>query len=417
MPFRSRSAVAFGRCASRLSRLSGKGAGGMIGGRVAQKLAPDVVSDLAAGRQCVIVTGTNGKSTTTAMVQSALKNLGEVACNANGDNLTSGVITALMNAPDAPYAVLEVDEMHVAEVAKAVKPKAFILLNLSRDQLDRVGEIGVVERSLRQVIHNNPQAYVIANCDDPLIASIAWDAPKVIWVSVGAHWTQDSTSFPRGGGIVLHEENSWRVPGTQYSRPEPHWIVEGDELVDTTNNKNVCHLELHVPGQANKGNAGQAIVAAYAMGVDLTVAAQSVGTVCAVAGRYTTYTVKERSIHMLLAKNPAGWQEALSMLDKDTDNLIISVNGQVADSTDLSWLWDVAFETLVKRYNHVVACGDRGRDLAVRLDYAGINVTYCDSLEAALMHFPAHSRIEFLANYTAFRDAKIMFDKVSEGRS
>ena len=121
----------------------------MIGGEVAMRISPKFLSELAAPYSSVIVTGTNGKSTTTRMVRAALESAGPVASNINGDNMTSGVITALMQGKGATRAALEVDEMHVPAVAADVNPSVFVYLNLSRDQLDRVGEIGSVERRLR----------------------------------------------------------------------------------------------------------------------------------------------------------------------------------------------------------------------------------------------------------------------------
>ena len=139
----------------------------MIGGEVALRISPRFLAELAAPYSCVVVTGTNGKSTTTRMVRAALERGGPVASNTNGDNMTSGVITALMRGEGATRAALEVDEMHVPAVAADVHPDVFVYLNLSRDQLDRVGEIGTVERRLREGASAHPSATVVANCDDP----------------------------------------------------------------------------------------------------------------------------------------------------------------------------------------------------------------------------------------------------------
>ena len=130
-------------------------------------------------------------------------------------------------------------------------------------------------------------------------------------------------------------------------------------------------------------------------------AVAAAATVQEVAGRYSTVEVGSHSVHMLLAKNPAGWQEALSMIDPTVDGLVIAVNGQVPDGEDLSWLWDVRFEHFegVK----VVAAGERGTDLAVRLTYAGVEHTLDPNPLRAIASCPP-GRVEVLANYTAFRD-------------
>jgi UDP-N-acetylmuramyl tripeptide synthase len=160
-------------------------------------------------------------------------------------------------------------------------------------------------------------------------------------------------------------------------------------------------MTLTLPGKANRGNAAQAVAAAVALGADPVGAVAAASTVQEVAGRYSTVQVGSHSVHMLLAKNPAGWQEALSMIDPSVDGLVIAVNGQVPDGEDLSWLWDVKFEHFegVK----VVAAGERGTDLAVRLTYAGVEHTLEPDPLRAIASCPP-GRVEVLANYTAFRD-------------
>ncbi|MBD3689591.1 DUF1727 domain-containing protein [Nanchangia anserum] len=379
----------------------------MIGGTVARRIDPDVLAHLAHGRRVVLVTGTNGKSTTTAMAAAAARVGGPVATNANGDNMDAGAVSALMSRPSA-VAVLEIDEMHMGQVAAACDPEVIVLLNLSRDQLDRVGEIGTVERHLRAVVDAHPRAHIIANADDPLIASAAWDAPSVTWVSVGAPWRADSVGFPRGGGSVVWEGETWRVPSTEYARPTPDFTVTDDGLVTRGR---TLPIRLEVPGRANRGNAAQAALAAHHLGIDLADALDACASVRSVAGRYATYRVREREVHMLLAKNPAGWQEALTMIDYSTPSIVVAVNGQVADSTDLSWIWDVDFEEFCRDSagKRVVVTGERGLDLAVRLTYAECEVTFAPTVTAALAQC-APGRVELLANYTAFRDAKRLFE-------
>ena len=209
---RSRLATAAGGAARFASRALGRGSGGMIGGEVALRISPKLLEELAAPFSSVIVTGTNGKSTTTRMVRAALESAGPVASNINGDNMTSGVLTALMQGKGATRAALEVDEMHVPGVAADVNPSVFVYLNLSRDQLDRVGEIGSVERRLRDGASAHPDAVVVANCDDPLIVSAAADNPNVVWVAAGGGWGADSAAYPRGGRVVRSGEDWHLIP-------------------------------------------------------------------------------------------------------------------------------------------------------------------------------------------------------------
>lgn len=193
--------------------MTGRGAGAMIGGLVAMTLDRSVLRQLGAGRRTVIVTGTNGKSTTTRMTAAALGTLGSVATNAEGANMDAGLVAALAADRDAGLAALEVDEMHVPHVSDAVEPSVIVLLNLSRDQLDRVGEINVIERTLRAGLARHPNAVVVANCDDVLMTSAAYDSPNVVWVAAGGAWANDSVSCPRSGEVIVRDPLVERATG------------------------------------------------------------------------------------------------------------------------------------------------------------------------------------------------------------
>jgi len=400
LPLRARAALLAARSAAWASQRAGRGKGSMIGGLVALKIEPNLMSRLAAGKRTVVVTGTNGKSTTTRMTAAALGTLGrEVATRADGANMDAGIVAALTAHQGAPLAALEVDELHVPHVLDATGAEALVLLNLSRDQLDRVGEINAIERRLRAGVDAHPELTVIANCDDVLVTSVAYDAKKVVWVAAGAGWTSDSTSCPRSGEPIVRDGDHWYSTGTDFSRPTPDWWVD-DENIHGPDGF-VAPLALKLPGRANRGNAAQAVAAAVAMGADPRAAVEAVGTVGEVAGRYSTVTVGEHTVRMLLAKNPAGWQEAMSMIDGTAEGLVIAVNGQVPDGEDLSWLWDVQFERFEN--GKVVASGERGADLAVRLTYAGAEHSLVADPVAAIASCPP-GRVEVLANYTAFRD-------------
>ncbi len=408
---RGQLATSAARLATWASRKSGRGAGGMIGGLVAQKIDPHILAMLGKGRPAAIVTGTNGKSTTTRMLAAAVREgvPATVATNDGGDNMDAGVISALLANPDADALVLEVDELHVAHIAEDLKPEVLVLLNLSRDQLDRVGEINKIERALRRAVDSNPQATIVANCDDPLITSAAWDAKKVIWVSAGAGWTNDATSCPRTGGPIISSDGDWfavkQLPdGAEFRRPKPDWIITDEGvLVGDAASTTPIELNLTLPGAANRGNATMAAAAATVLGAGVPEALHATEGVDNVAGRYSTVPVDDKQVRMLLAKNPAGWQEALSMIDRDADSVVIAVNGHVADGEDLSWLWDVRFEDFDGLT--VFAAGERGTDLSVRLLYANIQHELVHDPLTAIKQAPS-TRIEVLANYTAFRDLK-----------
>lgn len=419
---RSSVAIAAADAATWASRKAGRGAGGMIGGLVAGAIDPNLMANLGPGtngahRPTAIVTGTNGKSTTTRMLAKAAQTTRTVATNEGGDNMDAGVISALLAGRKAETVVLEVDELHVPAIAEKMDADVLVLLNLSRDQLDRVGEINKIERTLRACVEARPDMTVIANCDDVSVTSVAWDSPNVVWVSAGFGWAGDSTSCPRTGGAIIHETREdgivdWyavkKLPdGREFRRPVPTWRITDEGVVAE---ESTYPLNLKLPGHANRGNATQAIAAALALGIGVTIddAIAAAEQVDNVAGRYSTVHFDGRDVRLMLAKNPAGWQEALSMVDRTADSLVISVNGQVADGQDLSWLWDVRFENFESV--HVIAAGERGTDLAVRLGYAGVEHELIKDTVEAIRQCPP-GRVEVLANYTAFRDLKRVLDR------
>lgn len=387
----------------------------MIGGLVAQAVDPGIMATLARERPSVLVTGTNGKSTTTRMLAAAVRTQHTVATNQGGDNMDAGIISALLASPDASHMVLEVDELHVPSVADRLHPTALVLLNLTRDQLDRVGEINTIERRLRDAVAKHPDMIVVANCDDVLVTSVAYDAPNVVWVAAGGAWTGEATSCPRTGGHIIHEGTHWRAAkplpdGREFCRPTPHWFITDDGLTGPDGTRHEVRLRL--PGRANRGNAAQAVATAVtAFSVPLEQAIAAAESVDSVAGRYSTVNLEDHEVHLLLAKNPAGWQEALAMVNREAEGLVIAVNGQVADGEDLSWLWDVRFEDFESL--SVKASGERGTDLAVRLVYADIDHELVPDPVAAIRACPPGS-VEVLANYTAFRDLKRDLERATD---
>ena len=369
----------------------------MIGGLVAMTLDRSILRQLGAGRRTVVVTGTNGKSTTTRMTTAALGTLGPVATNAEGANMDAGLVAALAADRAAGLAALAVDELHVPHVSDAVDPSVIVLLNLSRDQLDRVGEINVIERTLRSGLARHPKAVVVANCDDVLMTSAAYDSPNVVWVAAGGTWSNDSVSCPRSGEVIVRDAGHWYSTGADFKRPSPHWWFDDDTLYGPDGL--ALPMQLALPGAVNRGNAAQAVAAAVALGADPAKAVAAVSAVDEVAGRYRTVRIGQHDARILLAKNPAGWQEALSMVNKHAAGVVISVNGQVPDGEDLSWLWDVRFEHF--EVTAVGAAGERGTDLAVRLGYAGVEHTLVHDTLAAIASCPP-GPVEVVANYTAF---------------
>jgi UDP-N-acetylmuramyl tripeptide synthase len=394
-------ARAAGAATAGLSRLTGRGSGTTIGGRVTLLLDPDALTHAAAGREFALVSGTNGKTTTRTLLVAALGTAGPVVSNSGGANLPPGLTAALAADPASPRGVLEVDEPFLPVVARAVHPRVVVLLNLSRDQLDRYAEVRRLAGIWRDVVSGADAPVVVANADDPLVAWAASAAPRTVWVAAGQRWTFDSTSCPSCGGVLERARDGgagWRCPDCGLTRPQPAWTVAGRTV--TAPEGTAYDVELAIPGDVNVGNAALAAAAAQEWGVPAAAAFGAMAAIPSVEGRYLETTFGGRPLRLLLAKNPAGWVEALGMARPDAPT-VVSVNARAADGRDPSWLWDVPFELL--RGRHTIATGERSRDVAVRLRYAGVDHVRIDDPGEALRAARGDGPVEVLANYTAFQ--------------
>src|SRR5205814_9318351 len=200
-PFRARLATSVSRGAAALSRATGRGDGSVIGGRLGLIIDPDLLAHLAAGRQIALVSGTNGKTTTTRLTTAAVGVRGPVATNSYGANMPTGHTSALAKAGDTPYAVLEVDEHYLAQVMAATRPKVVARLNLSRDQLDRAKEVAMMAQLWRDALREQP-VRLVANADDPMVVWAASVGTEVTWVAAGQRWHDDSWVCPECGGAI-----------------------------------------------------------------------------------------------------------------------------------------------------------------------------------------------------------------------
>ncbi len=392
---RSRTAVRSGALTASLSRRLGRGEGTIIGGRVTLAIDPNALRRLAAGRRVALVSGTNGKTTTSHLLAAALRTAGAVAHNATGSNMPDGAVAALAADIGTPYAVLEVDELHLAAVAEAVDPEVIVLLNLSRDQLDRGNEVRAVAAALSAALVRRPRTLVVANADDPMVVWAATQAARTVWVAAGSGWTGDTACCPRCGTVLDTTPQRWAC-ACGLARPAAQWQVTADGAQPAGGPP--IPIALRLPGTFNLGNATLAMAAAAAMGVAPEAAAGAFAAVETVGHRYAVVTRGNHELRLLLAKNPAGWTETLPLVDPAV-GLLLSVNAREADGRDTSWLWDVPFEDVTS--GTVVAAGERAADLGLRLSYAGVEHRTVPDPLAALDALPP-GKVDVVANYTAF---------------
>ncbi|PFG66374.1 UDP-N-acetylmuramyl tripeptide synthase [Propionibacteriaceae bacterium ES.041] len=401
-----------GEAAALASRLAGRGSGASIRGQILTRVDPLALAKLLPGRRIAMVSGTNGKTTTTHLLAAAVRQgLGpradRLVTNADGANLHYGIASALSRAPRADLAVLETDERVVADVIRLGHPEVLVLLNFSRDQLDRHHEIKSLGtawlRSLEAAGADGP--VVVANATEPLIVWAARGAKEVVWVDTQNVWHADSVLCPVCGSTIVTETDQsgaerWRCTGCELAQPVASWRVVDGRIVDPDG---VSHdPRLQVPGAFNVSNAACALAAAAVMGVPVETALAGMRQVTSPAGRFATTTISGTTARLLLAKNPAGWAEALPIMA--TDTVVLAIDSVAADGKDVSWLWDVDFEQLAGKT--VIASGPRAYDLAIRLKYAEVEHRVEPDLGKALAGHPAP--VDVIATYTPFQKLRKM---------
>ncbi len=388
--WRAAAAVAMVRAVNWVSRRSGRGTGTVVGGTVGLALDRNLLDRLSRGRTTILVSGTNGKTTTTAMVAAGWG--GDVVTNETGANMPAGLVAALASAP-GDTAALEADEGWLAEIIARTRPAVVVLLNLSRDQLDRANEVRQLATRWREALAGADNSLVVANANDPLVVYAAETAHAVLWCDVPTPWLADAWSCPHCTRALARDPSWHCVCG--FERPRALTTVLNERLtIDGVE----WPLDLGLPGRFNEGNAAMALTALHAVGVDLRAALTRINALDEIAGRFALRRWGPYTLRLHLAKNPAGFDALLSSLSGDGE-IWVAINARLADGHDPSWLYDVPFERLRGR---LVRCwGDRRLDLATRLDYAGM--TFAVSNETP-MTSAASEVVTVVANYTAFRE-------------
>ena len=395
---RFRAGLVLARGAGWLSRAAGTGTGTALAGRVLQAVSPDCLSEAATGLECVLVSATNGKTTTTAMVAAALGTGYQVVSNSLGNNMTAGIAEALSHRGGATHAAIEVDEAHLPLVMESTRPVAVVLMNLSRDQLDRVSEVRKVADRWREAIAAHPECTVVANVADPMVAYAVENADRLVAVELPPGWRLDATVCPRCDTPLAFTETTFACPNCGFASPGAPWHLRAGVLAGPGGL--AVTLSTALPGAFNLANAAMAVVLAAALGLDPQSAADAISAIAEVKGRFARTRVGEREVTLLMAKNPAGWQATVAMLAGDGRPVVLSINAEIADGKDTSWLYDVDFTPLASR--QVIACGRRRHDLSTRLGYDGVaHLCMDDEMEAiAACH---GAEVVFVGNYTAFQ--------------
>ena len=426
--------IAVARLAGRASRLTGAGGGTTIPGKILAALDPDALGTLAAGlpHGSAVVTATNGKTTTAAMAADILARRFRLAHNRAGANLVSGVAATLLERRDADLGLFEVDEGAFPEVARRVRPRAVCLANLFRDQLDRYGELELVaERWRVAVAELDPAAATVVNADDPLVASLARGRPRVVRFGLDdpraarerlphaadSKYCVDCRAPYAYDAAYVGHLGAYRCPSCGNARP-PLDVRARDvrlEGLDGTTFELVTpsgarRVRLALPGLYNVYNALAAASLALALDSSLDAVHAGLERFRAAFGRFEWIRIGDRTLLMLLVKNPAGANEAVrTLVDGGPPRVaLVALNDEIADGRDVSWIWDVDFEPLVESLDRLVATGSRAQELALRFKYSGMDETRIEivpelerALDRALELTPSGGQLPLLPTYTA----------------
>jgi UDP-N-acetylmuramyl tripeptide synthase len=426
--------IAAARVAGRLSRLAGTGGGTTVPGKVLTFLSPDAVERLAARlpRGSALISATNGKTTTAAMVAEILGDRLRLAHNSAGANLLSGVASTLLSARNAEFGLFEVDEAALPEVTRRVQPRALCLGNLFRDQLDRYGELELVaERWRRAVGELDDDTVLVVNGDDPQVGDLARERPGSVVFGLDdprraapalphaadSKWClRCGTPYQYAAAYVGHL-GEYRCSACGHSRPPLDLVARSIELhgleavsFDMVDDEGPLPVRLGVPGLYNVYNALAAAALARALGASRQEVQEGLHRFTAAFGRFERLQLGDRALLMLLVKNPTGANEVVRTLVAGGAPrvAVIALNDEIADGRDVSWIWDVDFEPLLEGLEQVVATGDRAAELALRFKYAGMDehaIEVVPELERALDRglelTPAGGELIVVPTYTA----------------
>ena len=357
----------------------------------------------------MVISATNGKTTTAAMAASVLERTGaRLVHNHAGANMAGGVASALLDSAERRRSIsgdlglFEVDEFWLARVVEDLGPLVILLSNLFRDQLDRYGELeSIADRWAEVVSGTGADTRLVLNADDPLVADLgraspAADGPQVSYFGVEddtlalaeLQHAADSKHCRRCGAayrfeaIYLGHLGRYRCPSCGAGRPEPEVAARRVRLrgvrsasFDLHTPEGSARVDLPLPGLYNVYNALGAAALCRALGIPLPVIVAGLQTVAAAFGRSETIEVGGRPVSILLVKNPAGANEVLRTLTLEGGELDVHavLNDGVADGRDVSWVWDADFELLAGRVRRITCSGTRASELALRLKYAGVD--------------------------------------------
>jgi UDP-N-acetylmuramyl tripeptide synthase len=396
------------RAAGAASRMTGRG-GTSLPGKLLLRMEPGAIERLSRPLTSAILSATNGKTTTAAMAARILERGGHTLVhNRAGANMAGGVATALLNGR-GDTGLFEVDEFWLPQVLPQVRPRALLLANLFRDQLDRYGELEAIAARWEQALNTTPVDQLVLNADDPVVADLGRDRQPLYFgvedqamAMAQMQHAADAKHCRRCGAAYVYDAifmghlGHYHCPNCDARRPNPqvtahHITLQGTHSArfELRTPAGVADVDLPLPGLYNVYNALAAAALGIALGASLDDVVAGLHEVSPAFGRAETVRLQGRDLSILLVKNPAGANEVLRTLtlEPGEHDVFAVLNDNVADGRDVSWVWDADFEVVADRVRRVTCSGTRAAEMAVRMKYAGVpldRIVVRDDLAAGL---------------------------------
>ncbi len=445
---RRTAAIVAAKAVAALSRRFRLGGGTALPGLIAERIDPEIIAELASqlGRGSVLITGTNGKTTTARLLRNiVLAAALKPVANRAGSNMMRGIAAALAESARWTGKVVsskhriglfEVDEATLPHAAAAVQPRIVVFTNLFRDQLDRYGEVEHVAQVWREAVSRFPDTTtVVLNADDPSIASLAQAAKgptlfygmrdtsaavQTLEHAADARWCSSCGAELSYEAVFYGHLGHWRCPKCSLVRPQPDVrcvrVAGGDDGLGVTIWLPAGEVRIRLPltGLYNAYNALAAAATASALGAEKEAIENGLASFTAGFGRQERLKVAGRDVQVILAKNPAGLNQVLRTITANGSqkDVAIFLNDNIADGRDISWIWDVDFELLSGVTRSATVSGIRAWDMALRLKYAGleqlsqVETNAALALRQALAHTPEGETLYVIPTYTAMLEVR-----------
>lgn len=368
-------------------------------GRVALKIDKNILSKISKGYKVILVTGTNGKTTTTSMIYNIIKESGHpVITNNTGANLFPGIVTTFVDSfkfgskVKDNYAVIEVDEANLKYITEYITPEVITVTNLFRDQLDRYGEVYTTLNKILEGIYNVPETTLVLNGDESLLGKLDLKNPvhfygfdkavndnKTIEINADAKFCKFCKTPYEYNFVTYNHLGDFYCPNCGYKRSDLMYAVT--DIIDINADKstikfNDLEVSIHQSGTYNIYNGLCAYSIAKELGIADSAIKKSLENQSSSFGRQETINIEGKDVKIFLVKNPAGYNQSLDTicLNKEKFAAAFLLNDNYADGQDVSWIWDVDFEKLTEtNIDEVYISGLRAYDMAVRLKTAGLN--------------------------------------------